>query len=341
VLRIRFFDGHNDVLSRLQEAGGERGPDRLTDAERAFLDGGGEGHFDIPRSRSAGLAGGLFALFPAESPDHYSTPPAYADALADTLAMTARLCRLERASDGALRVATDGDELDQAMDDGALAAVLHLEGAEPIGPGLDELEVLYAAGLRSLGLTWSRPNRFATGVPFEFPGDPDQGPGLSGEGRALVAACDELGVLIDTSHLNTRGFWDVAELSERPFVASHSNAHALCPSPRNLTDDQLRAIGEHNGLVGLNYHVGFLRADGAEDTDTPLETLAAHATHIAEHAGVDSLALGSDFDGALMPHELADVTRLPALADALRAAGFTEDQLERIAWRNWRRVLFG
>jgi membrane dipeptidase len=338
---IRFFDGHNDVLSRLQEAGGERGPDRLTDAERAFLTGSADGHFDIPRSRSAGLAGGLFAIFPAESPDHYSTPPAYADALAETLAMTARLRRLERASGGALKVVTDGDELDTAMEDGALAAVLHLEGAEPIGPGLDELEVLHAAGLRSLGLTWSRPNRFATGVPFEFPGSPDQGPGLSDEGRALVKACDELGVLVDTSHLNARGFWDVAELSERPFVASHSNAHALCPSPRNLTDEQLRAIGERGGLVGLNYHVGFLRADGEEDTDTPLATLAAHATHIAEHAGVDSLALGSDFDGATMPAPLADVTRLPDLAAALRDAGFTEEQLEQIAWHNWRRVLFG
>ena len=106
--------------------------------------------------------------------------------------------------------------------------MLHLEGAEPIGPRLDELEVLHAAGMRSLGLVWSRPNAFATGVPFGFPGSPDQGPGLTAAGRALVRACGELGVLVDVSHLNERGFWDVAELGDAPLVASHSGAHVLC-----------------------------------------------------------------------------------------------------------------
>ena len=217
--------------------------------------------------------------------------------------------------------------------------MLHLEGAEPIGTGLAELEVLHAAGLRSLGLTWSRPNAFATGVPFAFPGSPDQGPGLTDHGRALVRACGELGILVDVSHLNERGFWDVASVSEAPLVASHSNAHALCPSPRNLTDDQLRAIGERRGLVGINFHVLFLRADGREDVDTPLARIAEHAAHVAEVAGVECVALGSDFDGAIMPAPLGDVTGLPALLDALRAAGFGAAELEGIAWRNWRRVL--
>jgi membrane dipeptidase len=250
--------------------------------------------------------------------------------------MVARLRRLERA--GALRLVRAAAELD--AQDGALAAVPHIEGAEPIGAGLDELEVLHGAGLRSVGLTWSRPNRFATGVPFEFPGSPDQGPGLTGDGRALVTACAQLGVLVDCAHLNARGFWDVAELTDGPFVVSHANAHRLCASPRNLTDEQLRAVGERGGVVGLNFHVGFVRADGEDDqTDTPLEQLAAHAAHIAEHAGVDALALGSDFDGATMPAQLADASRLPALLDALRAAGFGEQELGKVAWGNWRRVL--
>ena len=225
------------------------------------------------------------------------------------------------------------------LDGDGLAAVLHLEGAEPIGPGLDELEVLHAAGVRSLGLVWSRPNAFATGVPFGFPGSPDQGPGLSGAGRELVQACAALGILVDLSHLNERGFWDVAELSPAPLVASHSGAHALCPSPRNLTDDQLRAIGESGGLVGINFHVGFLRADGAEDADTPLATVAAHAAHVAEIAGVDAVGLGSDFDGATMPAPLGDVTGLPLLLDALRGAGFGDADIAKVADGNWRRVL--
>ncbi len=176
--------------------------------------------------------------------------------------------------------------------------------------------------MRSLGLVWSRPNAFATGVPFAFPGSPDQGPGLTDAGRALVLACGELGVLVDLSHLNARGFWDVAELSGAPLVASHSGAHALCPSPRNLTDDQLRAIGASGGLVGINFHVGFLRADGAEDADTPLAAIAEHAAYVAEVAGVDAVALGSDFDGATMPSALRDVCGLPAVLEALGAAGF-------------------
>lgn len=292
---------------------------------------------DVPRARAGGLAGGLFAIFPADPPD-FGDHPERADpqlALADTLAMVARAHRLERA--GVLRLIRDPAELDDG--DTALAAVLHVEGAEPIGPGLDELEVLHAAGLRSLGLTWSRPNIFATGVPFAFPGSPDQGPGLTDAGRALVSACDDLGILVDCAHLNARGFWDVAELSDRPLIASHCNAHAVCPSPRNLTDEQLRAVGESGGVVGLNLHVGFLRPDGVEDPDTPVETVVAHARHIAEVAGIDTLGLGTDLDGATMPNALGDVSRLPVLFDALRAAGFSEADVEKVAWANWRRVL--
>jgi membrane dipeptidase len=327
------FDGHNDVLSRLLRAGAA--------APAGFLAGDGEGHVDLVRAASGGLAGGMFAVFTCSPPEPAYATRAYferiehADALPAALAQVALALRLERESGGRVRIVRAADELDGS----GLAVVLHLEGAEPIGAGLDELEVLHAAGMRSLGLVWSRPNAFATGVPFEFPGPPDQGPGLTDAGRALVRACGELGVVVDVSHLNERGFWDVAELSGAPLVASHSGAHALCASPRNLTDDQLRAIGASGGVVGINFHVGFVRADGAEDADTPLATVAAHAAHVAELTGVEAVALGSDFDGAMMPAALGDVTGLPALLDALRAAGFGERDLELIAHGNWHRVL--
>jgi membrane dipeptidase len=335
---LKAFDGHNDVLSRLHEAGA---------GNEAFLEGGADGHLDLPGARAGGLAGGLFAVFPC-SPFRgaanrfavdYARQVERDEALADTLAMVARLDRLERDAAGAVRIVGDAGALDACLDDAALAAVLHLEGAEPIGAGLEGLESLYDAGLRSLGIAWSRPNRFGHGVPFGFPGSPDQGPGLSDAGRALVRACNELGVVVDVAHLNERGFWDVAETSDAPLVVSHSNAHSLCPSPRNLTDDQLRAVGESGGVVGINFCVGFVREDGADDPDTPLSAVAAHAAHVAEVAGVDAVALGSDFDGATMPHELPDAAHLPALFDALRAFGFAEDELARIGLGNWRRVL--
>jgi membrane dipeptidase len=335
---VRLFDGHNDVLSRLHEADAGSG---------AFLDGDGAGHLDLASARAGGLAGGLFAIFPCSpfrGEDNpftvdYRREPDRSAALAETLAMAARMLRLERESRGAVRVVRDIGALDECVAEGTLAAVLHLEGAEPIGPALDELEVLHAVGLRSLGLVWSRANRFGHGVPFGFPGEPDQGAGLSPEGLALVRACNELGVVVDCSHLNERGFWDVAESSDAPLVASHSNAHALCPSPRNLTDEQLRAIGDRGGVAGINFCVAFVREDGRDDVDTPLSAIAAHAAHVAEVAGVDAVALGSDFDGATMPRELSGAERLPALLNALRAIGFDDGELERIALGNWRRVL--
>jgi membrane dipeptidase len=335
---VRAFDGHNDVLSRLHHAGA---------GNEAFLEGDGDGHLDLPGARQGGLAGGLFAVFPcspfkgADNPFSvdYARPLGQREALADALPMVERLAAIERESDEAVRVVRDAATLDACLDDVSLAAVLHMEGAEAIGPGLEELGTLHEAGLRSLGIAWSRPNDFGHGVPFEFPGSPDQGPGLSDAGRALVRACNELNVLLDVSHLNERGFWDVAELSDAPLVASHSSAHALCPSPRNLTDDQLRAIAGSGGLVGINFCVAFVREDGADDPDTPLSALAAHAAHVAEIAGVEAVALGSDFDGATMPRDLDSAAKLPALLGALRAFGFAEHEVELIALGNWLRVL--
>jgi membrane dipeptidase len=335
---VRAFDGHNDVLSRLYHAGG---------GNEEFLTGG-QGHLDLPGARAGGLAGGMFAVFPCSpfrgAPNpfdvDYVQPPDRREVLAETLAMVDRLGAIERDSEGAVRIVRDAATLDACLDDGdSLAAVLHFEGAEAIDPGLERLGGFHDSGLRSLGLTWSRPNDFAHGVPFGFPGSPDQGPGVSDAGRALVRECNELRIVVDLAHLNERGFWDVAELSDAPLVVSHSNAHALCPSPRNLTDDQLRAVGESGGVVGINYCVAFVREDGADDPDTPLSAIAAHAAHVAEVAGPDAVALGSDFDGATMPHELDDAAKLPALFDALRDFGFDEPELERIALGNWRRVL--
>jgi membrane dipeptidase len=137
------------------------------------------------------------------------------------------------------------------MEDGLLAPVMHIEGAEAIDPNFEVLDVLYEAGLRSLGPVWSRSNAFGHGVPFLCPSSPDTGPGLTDLGKELIEACNRLGILIDLSHLNERGFWDVAAISNAPLVATHSNAHALSPHSRNLTDKQLTAIGETGGMVGV------------------------------------------------------------------------------------------
>ncbi len=341
------FDGHNDTLLELYQGEGQR----------SFFTRGEGGHVDLPRAREGGFGGGFFAVFvPAVAgttdPDgadlilseegyEVRMPPELDQkyALEYALAVAASLFRLERESDGQLRVVRTATELQECLDSGVLAAVLHIEGAEPIGPGLAELEIFYQAGLRSVGITWSRRNRFAEGVPFKFPFSPDTGPGLTEEGRELVRACNRLGIMLDLSHLNERGFWDVAKLSDAPLVATHSNAHAICHSTRNLTDRQLDAIRDSDGMVGLNFAVHFLRPDGHKDANTPLEVMVEHVDYLVERIGIDRVGLGSDFDGATIPQEMGDVSGLPKLIGLLRERGYDEPSIRKLAHENWVRVL--
>ena len=333
------FDGHNDALTREDHAG--------------LVSGRDGGHLDLPRMRAGGLRGGIFAVF-TESPNFDWTlverddgvreyapaqPISQLEAAASATCAAGRLAAMERA--GHVRIVRSVSDLDavHADDDGPPATVLHIEGAEAIDPELEALEHWYAAGLRSLGPVWSRSNAFGHGVPFIFPASPDTGPGLTPAGHALVARCAELGIMVDLSHLNAQGFWDVARAEPGPLVASHSGVHALAASTRNLTDEQLDAIGSSDGLVGIIYGCQFIRADLNDDADTPLSVIAQHAAYVAERIGVRHVALGSDFDGTRIPNELGDVTGLPKLLDALRDAGFSDADLDAIAWENWRRVL--
>jgi membrane dipeptidase len=334
---LPIFDGHNDTLLALD--GGEA---------RSFFERSERGHLDLPRAHEGNFAGGMFAVFvenerqgdgestTVEAMTSHSLELGYAQQ--GTISTMASLFRLETESEGQVQVVCTADELSACLENGVLAAVLHFEGAEAIDPQLDALLVFYQAGLRSLGIVWSRPNAFGYGVPFNFPHSPDTGPGLTPAGEALVRACNELGILVDLSHLNEKGFWDVARLSNAPLVATHSGAHALCPSTRNLTDAQLDAIGETGGLVGVNFHVGFLRTDGQEDVETPIADIVRHIDHVAGRIGIEHVALGSDFDGATMPRELGDVTGLPRLVTALRARGYGEVDLAKITHQNWLRI---
>ncbi|WP_172123405.1 MULTISPECIES: dipeptidase [unclassified Devosia] len=339
-MTIPFFDGHNDTLLKLLEAG-------VADPERLFVEGMPAAQIDGPRAQRGGMVGGFFAIFPpplkgglgsvvANSANPSSTLPPelpLADAQSVTLAMASILLRLERA--GALSLCRSAAEIRQAIAADNLAAVLHIEGAEAIDTDLRSLDVLYAAGLRSIGLVWSRANAFGTGVPFRYPADPDIGPGLSDAGKALVRACDSLGVMIDLSHLNAAGFRDVAAISNKPLVATHSNVHAITAHARNLVDWQLAAIAESKGVVGLNFATGFLRPDGQMRADTPVEMMVRHVDSLVEALGEDGVALGSDFDGAMIPAEIGDVTGVQKLLAALLDKGYGETLVRKIACDNW------
>lgn len=339
------FDGHNDVLFRLWQ-NAAKGADPVAE----FIEGTRQGHIDMPRAAKGGLAGGLCAIYitSASMPDeqrdengHYAIPLCKplerAPSLDIALDMASIAFRIERA--GGWKICRTGADIDAARAEGKFAAVLHMEGCEAIDADLAALDVFYAAGLRSLGPVWSRNTVFGHGVPFAFPSSPDTGPGLTEAGKRLVKECNRIGIAIDLAHITEKGFWDVAKLSDQPLVVSHSNVHAITPISRNLTDKQLAAVRESNGLVGLNFAVTMLREDGLKSVDTPLSDMIRHIDYLVEHVGIDGVALGSDFDGATVPAEIGDAAGLQNLVAALSGAGYGDDDLAKICRDNWLRVL--
>jgi len=339
---IPVFDGHNDMLLRILRA----------PKSRAAIWSGAEGggHIDLPRLRQGGMMGGFFAIYVPSPEDALPSdvealmqsetfdiplPPAIPQSTAYPIAtaMARHLHALRQT--GSLTICTTAAEIEACKTNGMIAAVMHMEGAEAIDEGFEALHLFHAMGLRSLGPVWSRPTAFGHGVPFRFPGSPDTGPGLTEAGKRLVTECNTLGIMLDLSHLNAKGMEDVGRLTDAPLVATHSNAHAVTPSTRNLTDRQLAMIAETGGMVGLNFATVFLRPDGQQDPDTGWDPILRHLDHLLEHLGEDHVGFGSDFDGAVVPDVIGDCAGLPNLIEALRTHGYDDALLNKIAHQNW------
>lgn len=338
------FDGHNDVLLKLYRAGG------LSAAE-TFLTGR-DGAIDVPSARTGNFGGGFFAVyvpspvdldtkFEEMTKDQYDLPLPepidWEDAFPVVMAQAAILFDLEKR--GALRVCRSAADIRAALAENKLAAIFHIEGAEAIDRDFHTLEVLHQAGLRSIGPVWSRTTIFGHGVPFRYPSDADIGPGLTDHGLRLVKRCNEMKIMLDLSHLNEAGFWDVARHSTQPLVATHSNAHAVCSHARNLTDAQLAAIRESDGMVGLNFAVAFLRADGKMLPEVPIDQMLRHLDHLIEHLGEDRVGFGSDYDGAVVPEALTSCADLPELRHAMAKHGYDDALMSKLCHGNWLRVL--
>lgn len=308
-------------------------------------------HISLEGMRGGGMVGGLFAMFvPPRGVSHDDGsarrshtglyPRVEIDfARRTVISQFAVLHRLIERSAGALRIAGSIADIETARENGEISVVPHLEGADAISRSLDELEVFVAAGLRSLGIVWSRHNRFGHGVPIYGEGTPDTAGGLTVAGKRLVRRCRDLDLMIDLSHITEAGFWDVARLYDGPLVASHSNAWELCHSPRNLTDRQLDAIARSDGFVGVNFGTIFIRKDRAPQRDTPLRELVAHIRRIVEAVGIDRVGFGSDFDGTVIPDGIGSAWGLPALLSALSEEGFTPEEVRKIAAENWLSLL--
>lgn len=225
------------------------------------------------------------------------------------------------------------DQMEKNWQEGKVSAFLTIEDGREVQGRMERLEEYRRMGVRLLGLTWNYPNCFG------YPNSQDPSVmkrGLSDFGREAVGELNRLGIIIDVSHLSDGGFWDVAKLSKKPFVASHSNARALCPHTRNLTDEMIRAVGEAGGVIGLNHCPKFLYPDSRENR---VEDLVRHLLHIRNVGGRETAALGSDFDGISGKLALKGPQEYWKLTEALRKAGLSMDEIEVIYHKNAERVI--
>ena len=298
-------------------------------------------HLDLKRMREAGYMGQCFALFtylPAlRQADE--DPFEYAKALSDTL--DAELA----ANADLIRPACSAEDIRQNFRNGYMSAIKTIEEGAVYKGDPEKVRSFYDSGVRMSTLTWNFenelafPNRYIQSpVTGWFEPVPETERGLKEAGRGAVQLMEELGMLIDVSHLGDAGILEILDLvdAHTPVIASHSNARAVTAHPRNLTDRMLRGIAEHGGVTGINYCAAFLTEDGKGESR--ISDMITHIRYIRNIAGIDSIGLGSDFDGIGDKMELNGAGEMQKLADALSAAGFTTGEIEKIFWRNVMRV---
>lgn len=316
------FDGHCDIFTDVLR--------RRLCGETQVLE-----RHHLAKLRAGGIRGGCFVLW---------VDPPFTDDPAARMAQLLSAVSAEMAECNEAALVTSATEIEGVAATERFPILLGVEGLSAIGENVDAIDRLHAFGARHAMLTWNEANALATGAKA----DPSRG--LTALGRRALARLEDLHMLVDVSHLNDRSFWDVLATVHGPIVASHSNARALAEHPRDLTDDQLRAIAETGGLVGLNANKNFVSPDPAQQT---VDQFVRHAVHIAELVGVRHLAFGFDFneylaDDATTSYNdggnpnvpgLEDARHTPVYVEALRRAGFSDDELSQISWQNWLRVI--
>jgi membrane dipeptidase len=232
---------------------------------------------------------------------------------------------------------TSAADLRRAKKDGKIAVFIGVEGGHAIRGSLDTLRVLAAKGVRYMTLTWNNGNSWA-GAARGVNGTSTAG--LTEFGKEVVRTMNDLGILVDVSHVSRQTFYDAIAASRVPVIASHSSSRALTDVPRNLDDDQLRAVAKNGGVVNVNFYSDFVRTSGKSGDPVPFSVLIDHFDHIAKVAGVDHVGIGSDFDGIdAAPQGIDDVTSLPRIAQALLDRGYSEADLLKMLGGNMLRVL--
>lgn len=307
------FDAHNDTLLKVANSGGCHDLQTLPDT-----------HVNLEKLRLSGLTAQIFAVF---------VPPHFRNGLA--LNKAAEMIdifwgNVIKFSDY-LTAVKSKDDLENLIDENYLGCILSLEGGEALEGKLYNLRNFFRLGVRGLTLTWNNRNELADGV-----GEGKYATGLSEFGHAVVLEMNRLGMLVDVSHLAEPGFWQVLTTSSAPVIASHSNAFSLCKHRRNLTDDQIKALADQGGVIGINFCPNFL----TEDSKTAsIDNVIEHIDYMINKGGYDCVGLGSDFDGIRqVPKGLHDVSTLTKISDKLLECGYHESNIEKIMGKNFLRV---
>ena len=304
---MRIVDLHCDTISSIQKSG-----ETLLRNSR---------HFDAARARQAGVGLQFFALF--------APPAGMNEALRQILKQVYKYHDEMSRHQELLHPVLCYEDIIRADESNKIGCLLHLEGADALGADVEILYLLQRLGLRSLGLTWNNRNLLADGVGE----DPGAG-GISKKGREVIRLLDQLGIILDLSHVSMRSFYDALEIYPQPVLVSHANARALCNHPRNLDDKQLKALADNGGVVGVNQVPDFIKAD----SNPSMGDLLDHLAYIAGLIGAEHVALGSDFDGddALLMQGVEDYGRWP---DLLASRGFTGSEIAMILRENALRVI--
>lgn len=306
-------DGHCDTV-RLFE---------LNRKEYEFTKHNDRGHIDLPRLQACGIRLQIFALYIEEK---YKPVGSLKRALQllELFYRNMALCRND------LKLIYSRRDLAELLQEDKTGVLISIEGGEALEGDIGVLRMLFRLGVRGLGLTWNQENQLATGV-----GNGVGGKGLSALGRKVIKELNRLGMIVDLAHINEKGFYDALKVSSKPVIVSHANARAICDHPRNLSDDQLRALRDAGGVIGLSFCPDFV-----DKKRTTIERLLDHFVHVAEVAGVNHLGFGSDFDGieTVIPG-LEDVTAMPTLVKGLAARGFSHCEIEKITAKNFLRVV--
>ena len=325
---IPYFDAHCDTVYRCLETGETSALDYGDSREeqcRYYAASAhlrkNDGHIDLERSRQFSRCAQFFALF-------HDAAEAPADGMwAQCRRMYDFFLREMEDNADIVRHCRTGREVDEAAAAGKTAALLSMEGADLIDCDVHKVETVAQWGVRLLNPVWNRAN-VLSGTNAE---DPERG--LYAEGRDFIRALEEYGIYPDVSHLSDAGFWDLVHIARRPIVASHSNARAVCPHRRNLTDDQFRAIRDSGGVVGLNLYLHFVG-------QPTMDALVAHVEHFLALDGEKTLCLGGDLDGCeALAAGMTGMQDVPKLYEALKARGYSDALLEDIFWNNLRRLI--